>query len=548
VVVKILFIEVLEMGWRLTRELKNKRQVRGSLKARRFESLETRLPFSVDMVGFVEPAADGGVPATMEDSMPMLLDGDAASDVIRELDFVEFNPPTVVSESYDDQGRLVSQTLDYDHDGDGAADWRQLSTFEYDTEGRLIGSSYSDDEGADGSFESTYSSTTAYDDNGNVVLSSSTGDSDGDGNADYSYSTEYAYDEEGRNTLFVSTSDDNGDAITDSSYRATYSYDATGNLIAWTDESDTNGDGVVDYRSTMTAQYDDMGRQTAWTQTSDEDGDGIIDSTSGGEMTYDASGNLLTTTYHGGKGGENSTSVSTYTYLADGRTESARFELDNTSDGVIDYVSTETFAYDELGNLIAITTTIDENGDGVIDSTIVADTFPSDVIEIGGPDGELIKTDNMDDSGGDGTIYYMLGQIGDAMRSGENTADLDVNGDGTVDNSDRVDFITTNLNSYVGDVNFDGLFDSSDLVAAFQSGTFEDGIDGNSDWSSGDWDGDGDFTSSDLVFAFQSGGYDMGARPSLARATEVAVDAVFGSDDLDLGTKLVGKKQRAFVA
>jgi len=57
----------------------------------------------------------------------------------------------------------------------------------------------------------------------------------------------------------------------------------------------------------------------------------------------------------------------------------------------------------------------------------------------------------------------------------------------------------------VGDSTFDNVFDSSDLVAAFQSGLYESGVDAV--WSDGDWNFDGKFDSSDLIAAFQAGGY-----------------------------------------
>ncbi len=57
----------------------------------------------------------------------------------------------------------------------------------------------------------------------------------------------------------------------------------------------------------------------------------------------------------------------------------------------------------------------------------------------------------------------------------------------------------------VGDSTFDNVFDSSDLVAAFQSGLYESGVDAV--WGNGDWNFDGKFDSSDLIAAFQAGIY-----------------------------------------
>lgn len=69
-----------------------------------------------------------------------------------------------------------------------------------------------------------------------------------------------------------------------------------------------------------------------------------------------------------------------------------------------------------------------------------------------------------------------------------------------------------------GDANLDGRFDSSDLIALFERGGFEDGIEDNAGWEDGDWNGDGDFTTADLVLALVRGGYnqDAGVMPAFA--------------------------------
>ena len=69
--------------------------------------------------------------------------------------------------------------------------------------------------------------------------------------------------------------------------------------------------------------------------------------------------------------------------------------------------------------------------------------------------------------------------------------------------------------TWFGDSNMDLEFDSSDLVAVFEAGLFEDGIENNATWSTGDWNGNGDFESSDLVLAFSEGGYDAGTQQRL---------------------------------
>ena len=60
----------------------------------------------------------------------------------------------------------------------------------------------------------------------------------------------------------------------------------------------------------------------------------------------------------------------------------------------------------------------------------------------------------------------------------------------------------------LGDSNLDQRFDTGDLVQVFQAGQYEDSEPFNSGWGEGDWDGDGDFSSTDLVAAFQTSTYE----------------------------------------
>ncbi|MCA9215162.1 MAG: PEP-CTERM sorting domain-containing protein [Planctomycetales bacterium] len=76
------------------------------------------------------------------------------------------------------------------------------------------------------------------------------------------------------------------------------------------------------------------------------------------------------------------------------------------------------------------------------------------------------------------------------------------------------------IGTWFGDSNLDGVFNTSDLVTVFQEGQYEDGIDGNSSWTTGDWNGDGEFDTGDLVLAFQDGGFEVGPRQSVASVPE----------------------------
>jgi hypothetical protein len=119
------------------------------------------------------------------------------------------------------------------------------------------------------------------------------------------------------------------------------------------------------------------------------------------------------------------------------------------------------------------------------------------------------------DFDGDGSLG--LGDIDalrDEIRAGTNNSGFDVNGDGSVNFADLIQFVESpeKLGTYIGDSNLDGEFNSTDFVVVFTANQYEDTIAGNSTWATGDWNGDGDFNSSDFVAAFTSGGYEKGPR------------------------------------
>lgn len=108
------------------------------------------------------------------------------------------------------------------------------------------------------------------------------------------------------------------------------------------------------------------------------------------------------------------------------------------------------------------------------------------------------------------------------VKAGTNNVSFDVNGDGSVDAADIVQYVESpdSLNTWVGDANLDGEFNSGDLVSLFSAGQFEDGIAMNSTWTSGDFNGDGEFDSGDFVSAFAGGGFEQGPRAAAAAVPE----------------------------
>ncbi|MEZ6120233.1 MAG: hypothetical protein R3C28_27180 [Pirellulaceae bacterium] len=102
-----------------------------------------------------------------------------------------------------------------------------------------------------------------------------------------------------------------------------------------------------------------------------------------------------------------------------------------------------------------------------------------------------------------------------AVRNGTNELNFDLNQDEVVNQHDVDYWVRQLFGSNYGDANLDGIFDSSDLVQVFQRGEYEDGIDGNSNWSDGDWNADGEFSTADLVLAFQADAYVTTAVPNV---------------------------------
>lgn len=121
----------------------------------------------------------------------------------------------------------------------------------------------------------------------------------------------------------------------------------------------------------------------------------------------------------------------------------------------------------------------------------------------------------------DGTFNTVdFDEMGRALRENLTGAQYDVNGDGSVSPIDREMLINVIGKTYVGDSNFDKQFDSGDFVFVFQAGQYEDGVAGNSNWSTGDWNADTEFDSGDFIAAFQAGGFEAGPRPAVSAVPE----------------------------
>lgn len=104
--------------------------------------------------------------------------------------------------------------------------------------------------------------------------------------------------------------------------------------------------------------------------------------------------------------------------------------------------------------------------------------------------------------------------LSNAVVAGNGPAELDLDGNGSIEFEDLRIWVEDLRRTYFGDSNLDGEFSSRDFVTVFTAQEYEDAIDGNSTWSEGDWNADGDFNTRDFVAAFTGGGYEKGPRPA----------------------------------
>lgn len=115
-----------------------------------------------------------------------------------------------------------------------------------------------------------------------------------------------------------------------------------------------------------------------------------------------------------------------------------------------------------------------------------------------------------------------LDLISAALRGANPDMKYDANGDNSVNDADRLHWVSNLKKTYVGDANLDGEFNSGDFVQVFQRGEYEDAAVGNSTWADGDWNNDTEFNSGDFVAAFQGGGFEAGPRQAVSAVPEPA--------------------------
>ena len=135
------------------------------------------------------------------------------------------------------------------------------------------------------------------------------------------------------------------------------------------------------------------------------------------------------------------------------------------------------------------------------------------------------------DLDGDGQVSAAdIDLVCQGIRNADSTFDL--NADNVIDVEDLQFFVSSRLQTFIGDANVDGIFDSQDFVTVFIAGEYVDNVAGNSTWADGDWDCNGEFDSEDIVAAFQAGGYLVGAASAHGNADSNPHGTVLTPGDL----------------
>jgi hypothetical protein len=201
------------------------------------------------------------------------------------------------------------------------------------------------------------------------------------------------YDTRGRETLETAVIQDASDIVT-GRRESSWEYDSKGRLYREIVVSDGDGDGLESPQTVVTSTtFDKSSYVIAKVRTVDEDSDGTIDETSSFSFSNDHRGRVLTTIYQDSSGTQTtlvtydgrghvvraevvttsptnvleSSEISTYDYNSQGRLVT---QSDSRYDGAgtLTNGSSQVSTYDSRGNVVAITLTVDWDGDGVTDA------------------------------------------------------------------------------------------------------------------------------------------------------------------------------------
>jgi len=372
----------------------------------------------------------------------------ATREIVGEEPTLYFKPglEAQYSSVVDDQGRLVSETVVMDSDGDEAYDLTQVTEYEYAGE-QISALRVSEDRGNDGVFDSRTTTSYAYNELGYLTSVTTLIDSNADGVTDQSYAESTKYDDRGNFLSNVSTEDTNGDGVADVIRTSANQYNENGSIASSAYTVDHDGNGVVDYRSTDTYAYDSEGNALTLTTEIDSNGDGTVDETFVKDLTVV----YIADNFRGGEEGDGSVQILNMSPESGGQEIAVDpkvikpvivLEGTNPIEGFVPtdevFLVTDppvmvgdakiTTVEDEMGRVVSETVDYDNDGDGVIDlRTVAENTYEGDA---------LASTRYSEDHGADGSYNYISTTFFTQNAAGQplsTRVENDNDGDGTVD-------------------------------------------------------------------------------------------------------------------
>ncbi|MGK7953380.1 MAG: DUF4114 domain-containing protein [Xenococcaceae cyanobacterium] len=334
--------------------------------------------------------------------------------LLSTVDEYDYNADNIIDYSvtttntYDDDGSLLSTVDEYDWDvDDGRSDYLDSTTYSYDNKGLLLSTfrkyGYNADDGRSDYLDLT---TYSYDENGLLLSTLNELDRYGDSTIDERSLTTYSYDDKGLLLSTLEEEDDDADGEFDYLNSTTYSYDENGLLLSTVEEYGYLGWGYYEpnERYLTTYSYDPQGLLLSTLYGYDEHADGEFNWSESTTYSYDDKGLLLSTLEeYGYYGGIDERSLTTYSYDDKGLLLSTLEEFDRyvyLDDSIIDYRSLTTYSYDDKGLLLSTLDERNRDEDSIIDSRELTTTNTYD------DKGLLLSTLDEYDGDGDGIIDH----------------------------------------------------------------------------------------------------------------------------------------------
>lgn len=261
-----------------------------------------------------------------------------------------------------DRAMTVVEVYEDDTDADGAIDFLTTATSVYGSDGLLLTNEWATDVGADGTTDSMHRESLTYVD-GRITRSVAESFYDPDPFADARTTTEWTYDAKGRLVLMTQAFDQDADGVADGSISTVETWTKKPSSTTSTIHEDYDGDGISEGSSVYYSEVDNRGRMVLSRWAYDMGDDGDIDSGVETTTAYSNKGAILAEHTVELSPDSSYTSDTTWTYDRHGLMTGSV-----TVDG--DGITTRTVEYGDDEQVLRATETVDEGGNGIVDSTL----------------------------------------------------------------------------------------------------------------------------------------------------------------------------------